>query len=129
MAKTIGPSFSLELQAAGLLGLPFSWGSDGTFAFGESVTPQQISGVMAVYAAHDPNTVTAALARLGVDAAEVATLKADGTWIALINQTRAQWVTWAQSNLPSLTAAEQVRFGNLFWVVAIAVRRWVRNGT
>ena len=52
--KNIGPTFGNELDAAGLLGLPFSWGADGTFQFDERMTQPQIDAVNAVYAAHDP---------------------------------------------------------------------------
>jgi len=52
--KAIGPGFAEELQAAGLLGLPFSWGSDGDIQFGSTMTIAQIDAVNAVYAAHDP---------------------------------------------------------------------------
>ena len=54
MTKPIGPTFVAELAAAGLLGLNFSWSSDGTFTFDPSMTQQQIAAVQAVYAAHDP---------------------------------------------------------------------------
>ena len=50
----IGPSFPGELRAAGLMGLPFAWGDDGTFTFDPQMTPEQIAGVQAVFAAHDP---------------------------------------------------------------------------
>jgi hypothetical protein len=53
-SKRIGPSFYDELVAAGLAGLPFSWNSDGAFIFSDEMTAAQISGVQAVYAAHDP---------------------------------------------------------------------------
>lgn len=52
--KAIGPAFGSELQAAGLAGLPFAWGADGTFQFDPRMTPTQIAAVQAVYAAHDP---------------------------------------------------------------------------
>ena len=52
--KNIGANFVTELGAAGLLGLPFSWGSDGSITFGEGMTQEQISSVEAVYAAHIP---------------------------------------------------------------------------
>lgn len=52
--KTIGPTFAAELAAAGLVGLPFAWSAAGDFEFGEDMTPMQIAGVQAVYAAHDP---------------------------------------------------------------------------
>lgn len=55
MAKAIGPTFPFELLKAGLLGLPYSWGSDGSFNYG-AMTPGQISQVTAVYNAHNPNT-------------------------------------------------------------------------
>ncbi|MFZ5565974.1 MAG: hypothetical protein ACOY95_03125 [Pseudomonadota bacterium] len=51
----IGPSFESELQAAGLIGLPFSWGPDGVLQFDESMTQQQRDAVMAVLVAHNPS--------------------------------------------------------------------------
>jgi hypothetical protein len=54
MAIKIGPTFVNELQAAGLLGLPFSWGGDGVIQFAPSMLKAQIDAVNAVYAAHDP---------------------------------------------------------------------------
>ena len=59
MAKAIGPSFSDELKAAGLFGLPFSWGADGMFQFDPRMTQAQLNAVLAVYAAHDPATPAA----------------------------------------------------------------------
>lgn len=53
--KRIGPTFVTELQVAGLLGLPFSWGPDGVITYGAAMTPAQIAAVEAVYAAHDPD--------------------------------------------------------------------------
>lgn len=52
--KAIGPTFSNELQAAGLGGLPFSWGADGSFQFDQRLSQAQIDGINAVYLAHDP---------------------------------------------------------------------------
>lgn len=57
MAKAIGPSFSDELKAAGLSGLPFSWGSDGAIQFDPRMTQAQKDAVLAVYAAHNPASV------------------------------------------------------------------------
>lgn len=54
MTKAIGPTFPIELEAAGLLGLPFSWGADGTLNWGDAMTDQQKAAVLAVYEAHDP---------------------------------------------------------------------------
>lgn len=50
--------FAHELDAAGLRGLPFAWGEDGSFCFSDAMTPEQIGAVEAVYAAHDPAPVT-----------------------------------------------------------------------
>ena len=52
--KNIGAAFGDELETAGLLGLPFSWGSDGTFQFDARMTQDQIDAVNLVYEAHDP---------------------------------------------------------------------------
>ena len=54
--NTIGPSFSKELLAAGVAGLPFTWKEDGVIFYGETVTEAQKSQVEAVLAAHDPST-------------------------------------------------------------------------
>ena len=55
----IGPTFYNELVAAGLAGLPFAWDAEaGTFTFDPTMTEQQIAGVLAVYAAHDPTRTT-----------------------------------------------------------------------
>lgn len=54
MADKIGPNFANELAAVGLLGLQFSWGSDGAFCWGETITANQKAAVERVYAAHDP---------------------------------------------------------------------------
>lgn len=50
----IGPHFADELEAAGLLGLPFSWGADGSISFDPQMSPEHVAAVQAVYAAHDP---------------------------------------------------------------------------
>lgn len=52
--KAIGPTFADELKAAGLLGLPFSWGADGTIEFRADMPQVQRDAVLAVYAAHNP---------------------------------------------------------------------------
>ena len=49
----IGPTFADELKVAGLSGLPFAWGDDGTFCYDPQMTPEQIAAVAVVYAAHD----------------------------------------------------------------------------
>ncbi|WP_327211995.1 hypothetical protein U8Q06_20910 [Rhizobium beringeri] len=50
----IGPSFTAELTAAGLLGLPFSW-TEYEIVFGEEMTEEQRSAVESVLASHDPS--------------------------------------------------------------------------
>jgi hypothetical protein len=52
--KAIGPTFSGELQVAGLSGLPFTWGSDGSFYYGPTITQSQKNQIQAVYNAHNP---------------------------------------------------------------------------
>jgi hypothetical protein len=67
-------------------------------------------------------------ARLSTDAQECTSCRLDSTIMNLVNQTKAEWLTWASNNFPTLTAAEKTRLGNLFWVVALGVRREVRYG-
>jgi len=52
--KAIGATFAQELMAAGLIGLPFSWGADGSLTFGGDLTAAQKAAVEAVYEAHVP---------------------------------------------------------------------------
>ena len=66
-------------------------------------------------------------ARRAVDVAESGDATNDSQIMTLVNQTRAEWVAWAGSNFPSLTAAERQRLGILFWVVAVGVRSSVRG--
>lgn len=63
--KSIGKTFSNELKAAGLFGLPFSWGADGDIQFGAGLSQAQIDAVNAVYAAHDP--LKTVLTYLGIE--------------------------------------------------------------
>lgn len=53
---TIGPSFSSELKAAGLMGAPFSWDLDGNITGRGNLTDTQNTTLDAVIAAHDPAT-------------------------------------------------------------------------
>lgn len=66
--------------------------------------------------------------RLVLDEQERVACKGDATILSLINQTRAEWLTWAGANFTTLTVAERNRLGTLFWVVAVSVRRLLRNG-
>lgn len=52
MTKHIGSTFGNEIAAAGLGGLPFSWGADGDISFSDIITEAQRNAVMAVYDAH-----------------------------------------------------------------------------
>ena len=55
MAKQLGPTFSDEVIAAGLGGLPFSWGAtDDTITGRENLTAAQNATLDDVVAAHDP---------------------------------------------------------------------------
>jgi hypothetical protein len=74
----------------------------------------------------DPDPPTAVQQREVVDIAEREALKSDGPLMTLVNQTRAEWVSWARTNFPSLSQPEQTKLGNLFWVVAIGVRKHLR---
>lgn len=65
--------------------------------------------------------------RSNVDDAEMIECCSDPSIIALLNLDRAGWVAWAKSNFQTLNVAEQTRIGTLFWVVAVGVRRTVRN--
>lgn len=65
--------------------------------------------------------------RRGIDAQQVSDCQLDATIMNLVNQTRAEWRTWAGTNFPSLTAPERTKLGDLFWVVSLGVRRVVRN--
>jgi hypothetical protein len=55
MTKQLGPTFGDEVTAAGLGGLPFSWGAtDDTITGRENLTPAQNTTLDGVIAAHDP---------------------------------------------------------------------------
>jgi hypothetical protein len=55
MAKQLGPTFGDEVTAAGLAGLPFSWGTtDDSITGRENLTPAQNTTLDGVIAAHDP---------------------------------------------------------------------------
>jgi len=81
--KPIGPSFSDELKAAGLLGLPFSWGTDGVIQFDSRMTQAQIDAVKAVYDAHDPMAAGPVPVPDPLDELRTA-LKADSTLLSKI---------------------------------------------
>lgn len=83
--STIGPNFANELAAAGLLGLPFSWGTDGVIEYGESISAAQKTAIEAVLAAHnpakpDPNAQLAAALAAGITIVSTATPALNGTY-------------------------------------------------
>lgn len=74
--KSCGPTFANELKAAGLLGLPFSWGADGTFYFNTSVTETQQAAIQAVYATHDPSKQDYTIAaQMALDKSDITVLR------------------------------------------------------
>ena len=82
--KAIGPTFFAELKTAGLTGLPFSWGADGTLHFDPSMTADQIAAVNAVYAAHDPSKQDyAAAAQADLDRTDVTIVRCAENGIAV----------------------------------------------
>lgn len=66
--------------------------------------------------------------RIATDELERLDCVIDAAILPLVNQTKAEWIAWAGTNFPSLTAPERTRLGILFWVVSIGVRRSIRNG-
>lgn len=66
--------------------------------------------------------------RIVQDESERQACKIDAAIMPLVNQTKAEWLTWASANFQTLTAAERARLGSLFWVVSVGVRRSIRNG-
>lgn len=54
MTVEIGPSFAAEIEAAGLMGLPFAWGPEG-ITYGADLSEDDHARIDAVLAAHDPS--------------------------------------------------------------------------
>lgn len=52
--KNLGPTFGNEVIAAGLGGLPFTWGNNSTQISAANLTPAQLAILDGVVAAHDP---------------------------------------------------------------------------
>ena len=96
--------------------------------FREEATTSQRDAALSVVATFDPAVPTTTDLRFAADETERQACKIDSAIMALVNQTKAEWLSCASNNFPSLTAAERTRLGNLFWVVAIGVRQRVRNG-
>ena len=94
--------------------------------FTPEATTEERAAAQSVVDAFDPTVPVPAEVRVETDEAERTACKADSSIISLIDQTKAEWLTWAGANFPSLTTAEKNKLGTLFWVVAISVRRQVR---
>lgn len=58
-ATIIGPTFAAEIEAAGLLGLPFAWSPEGV-TYDDRLTAEQRAAIEAVVAAHDPSAIPSA---------------------------------------------------------------------
>ena len=58
MAITFGKTFASELEAAGVSGLPFTWG-ESDIEYSDRITRAQRTDIEAVIAAHDPNAIPA----------------------------------------------------------------------
>lgn len=110
MAKLIGPTFSAELAAAGLIGLPFSWGSDGVIQFGSDMTQTQINAVNTVYAAHDPTKLDPTAVEISAETTTVKTLSLP---------TPAQIDTFVANTFPGLTSAQQAFLARLAKIVRL----------
>lgn len=122
-------TFDEDLAAAKASGLPFRVVVDLTA--GPSVaylTAGEIADAQARAASETAARNTPEAVRKATDETERAACALDQQILPLVNQTKAEWNTWAGANFPSLTAAERTRLGMLFWVVAVGVRRAIRNG-
>ena len=111
--KPIGPHFVDELKAAGLIGLPFSWGADGV-TYGSTMTAQQIAAVEAVIAAHDS---TLPALPTDEDAA-----KSYAKLTALRGMTPAQVGAWVDANVTNLAQAQDA-IKTLAIAVSVLARR------
>lgn len=51
--KSIGPTFPAEVEASSVVGLPFSWDSNGVYWTDGALTSDQVTSLEAVVTAHD----------------------------------------------------------------------------
>lgn len=91
------------------------------------LTPQEEASAAAALAAELAYLSSAPVVRMALDETERRAAAIDATIVPLINQSKAEWMTWAAANFPTLTAPERTRLGILFWVVSVGVRRSIRN--
>ena len=104
-------------------------GNKATWAiqFRPEATDPQKAAAQAVLNAFDAVTAQLPDPRVVADNAELNTGRLDVTILSLINQTRAEWLTWAGSNFPSLTIAERNRMGTICWILALSIRGQMRQ--
>lgn len=100
--RRIGPYFGDELAAAGLAGLPISWGEDGIVTGRELLMAPQQAALDAVIAAHDPQRPRLGDYRSAIQAHVDATARARdydsgvscASWVA---STNPAWAAEAQA--------------------------------
>lgn len=112
--KRIGKTFGDEIIAAGLGGIPFSGGDDGSFNFTPEITQTQKDAIMAVYAEHDPNAIPK-------DELEIADIKADTRFTNFRDKTKAQRKKMAD-DIVTLDDAKDV-IKTLLIVVGVLTKR------
>jgi hypothetical protein len=120
------PGFQATDQHPSAVRYPFDHATKGLLnvdAVGGAPTLAEIDAVLGLDASGQ-----AVQQRISTDEAERQACKIDAQVLPLVNQTKAEWITWAGTNFPTLTAAEKTRLGILFWVVSVGVRRSIRNG-
>lgn len=72
-------------------------------------------------------TLQAIYNRFVADEGEQLDGKNDAAILALLDQTKAQWISWVTTNLTFIALpAERNRIGTLFWVVAMCARKILR---
>lgn len=115
----VGKNFLKELKAAGLSELPFSWSSDGDLFFSDAMTPEQVTAVIAVFAAHDPDALDQEEVK---EREEAQALKADAKFQNIVRKTPEQARTWTESNFPTLTPAERKDLATIVMAIGVLGR-------
>lgn len=115
----IGPNFWYELQAAGLLGRSFTWTPEGEFFGRENLTNAQNVALDAVIAAHNPNTVPAAVLR---QQALLADSQRSDLLDRLQNASPAQIRAYVNSNVTDLASAK-VMLIRIMLILAVVANR------
>jgi len=95
-----GPTFTAELKAAGLAGLPFTWSKDqGVIVDQSQLTPEQQAALATVVANHNSAALTNKLA-IAADA------NLQDLQQKLINATPAQITNYVNNNVTDLASAK-----------------------